>query len=148
MYLLKREISPYTSQDLILGCFHSREKAEDARTQYISAYRDNLKSDPWENQGYQVVDLGKNVCIVDNILEIQIQPTNKKVFVVSSFSEGFGQIIRTIHSICSSQSLAEKETQKIEKSFDNKFPEYCQIQRVAVDKLLSDEEIKPYSHIV
>ena len=85
MYLLKREISPYTSQDLLLGCFHSREKAEDARMQYINMYRDNLKSDPWEKQGYQVVDLEKDVCIVDNILEIQIQPTSRKVFIVSSF---------------------------------------------------------------
>lgn len=148
MYLLKREISPYNSQDLLLGCFHSREKAEDARMEYISVYRDNLKSDPWEKQGYQVVDLEKDVCIVDNILEIKILPTSKKVFVVSSFSEGFGQIIRTIHSICGLQSLAEKESQKIEKSFDNKFPEYCQIQKVAVNILLSDEEIEPYLHIV
>jgi hypothetical protein len=146
MYLLKREISPYTSHDILLGCYRSREEAQAARQQYILQYQNNQKDDPWKVQAYTTVDLEKDVVIVDDIPEIQ--PTNEEVFVVSSFAEGFGQIIRTFHVVCGSLVSAEKKSKEIKENFDNHFPEYCQIQKVVVGKLLSDEETRPYSDIL
>jgi hypothetical protein len=148
MYVLIRIISPYTSHDILLGCYRSREEAQVARQQYILQYQSNRKDDPWKEQGYTTVDLEKDVVIVDDIPEIQIQPTNEEVFVVSSFAEGFGQIIRTFHAICGSLMAAWNKSKEIKEKFDGHFPEYCQIQKVVVGKLLSDEETRPYSDIL
>jgi hypothetical protein len=148
MYLLKRDISSYTSHDVLLGCFSSREKAQTAREEYIKLYQTNREDDPWKEQGYKNVDLEKDVVIIDDLPEFQIQPSDEEVFIVSSFAEGFGQIIRTIHNICGSLELAEKKSKEIEKNFDGSLPEYCQIQKVIVGKLLSDKETKPYFDIL
>jgi hypothetical protein len=147
MYLLKRDISSYTSHDILLGCFRSREKAQAARQQYIKSYQSNQSDDPWKEQGYKSVNLEKDVVIAD-IPEIQLQATAEEVFVVSSFAEAFGQIIRTFHNVCGSLELAEEKSKEIKGSFQGKFPEYCQIQRVVLDKLLPDEETRPYSDII
>jgi hypothetical protein len=141
MYLLKRSISPYTSHDALLGCFHSHEKAQAARDEYLEAHRANPSGDRWKEQAYRSVDLEKDVVIVDNIPEVQVQPTQEEVFILSSFAEGFGQIIRTFRAICASFELAEKKSKEIEEQLDDEANEYCQIQKVVVDKLLPDEEI-------
>ena len=148
MYLLKRSISPYTSHDVLLGCFRSREKAQTAREEYLKTQRANPSGDRWKEQAYRSVDLEKDVGIVDNIPEVQIQPIQEEVFVLSSFAEGFGQIIRTFHAICGSLGLAEKKSKEIEGQLDDESNEYCQIQKVVVDTLLPDEELQPYSDIL
>ena len=148
MYLLKRSISPYTSQDVLLGCFRSREKAQAAREDYLKPYRANPSGDRWKEQAYRIVDLEKDVVIVDNLPEAQVQPSQEEVFVLSSFAEGFGQIIRTFHAICGSLEFAEKKSKEIEQQLDDGSNEYCQIQNVVVDKLLPDEETQPYSDIL
>ena len=148
MYLLKRSISPYTSHDVLLGCFRSLEKAQTAREQYLKRYQDQPSDDRWKEQAFKDVELEKDVVIMSEIPEIQVQPKNEEVFVVSSFAEGFGQIIRNFRMICGSLDVAQKKAKKLEKDFTGNFPEYCQIQKVAVDKLLSDEKTKPYSDII
>ena len=148
MYLLKRTISPYTSHDVLLGCFSSRGKAQAAREQYLKRYQDQPNDDRWKEQAYKDVELQKDVVIISDIPEIQVQPKHEEVFVLSSFAEGFGQIIRTFHMVCGTLETAQKKAKKLEKGFEGNFPEYCQIQKVVVDKLLSDEKTQFYSDII
>ena len=148
MHLLRRVISPYDAPDILLGCYRNLNEAQQAREQYIAHYQAQQKFDPWREQGYRSVDLEKDVVIDSNILALEVSPNATEVFVVSSFAEAFGQIVREVHAICGSASLAQQKKYKVTQGFDKRFPEYCQVQKVAVGILLPDEELQTYADIL
>jgi hypothetical protein len=140
-------MSPYTAPDILLGCYQDLEGAREAREQYIAQYQTHRKVDPWQEQGYKLVDLEKDVVIDSDVPDSEVSPTAAEVFVVSSFAEAFGQIIRKVHAICGSLAVAQKKKHELKKGFDTPFPEYCQIQRVTVGALLPDEDLQTYTDI-
>jgi hypothetical protein len=148
MFLLVREISPYTSHCVLLGCFTTRENAETARLQYVTPYQENPQADPWKDQAYCVVDLERDVRILDGVREDGDFSNCAAVYVVSVFSEAFGQIIRDFRRICSSLTLAQQAVQEIAAEPKDSFPEYSQIQKAALNELLSDEETDPYHDLL
>lgn len=140
MYILKRCISPYTGADIILGCFRTVEEAQHARHQYIQPYQNGTKRDPWKKQAYKPHDqLQDDVIIIDDLPVHHITPTLTDVYILSTFAEGFGQIIRHLVEICGSEESVQFRRNEIEKTLGKTFPEYCAIQKVAVGKLLPDD---------
>jgi hypothetical protein len=140
VYLLKRIISPYTGPDLVLGCFTDFQQARDAREFYIQQYEANTKDDPWKGQAFHDVDLEKDVVVLNNIPTHEILPTTNQVIVVSSFREGFGQIVREIHAICGSGKAAQNSIERDRKRLHGEWPSFFSTQRIVINKLLSDEK--------
>lgn len=139
MYLLKRLISPYNAPDLLLGCFRDLKAAQFAQQQYKKCMG---KDDPWKIQGYWEVDLENDVIILHDIPVVNISPTQDTVYIISSFAEGFGQIVRKFQTICGSIDSAHQRVKELNNSFQGSFPEYCRIEQILLEELLSDEPEK------
>ena len=116
------------------------QDALNAREEYIALYRDDQKVDPWAEQGYHKVELSADVVIVDNIPEFDINPDANEIAIISSFGEGFGQIVRKIHAICGSEDSARNESNKVRHQFSRNFPESVEIEIVTIGHSLSDEK--------
>jgi hypothetical protein len=140
VYLLKRTISPYTGSDLVLGCFTNFQEARDTRELYIQEYKNSTKVDPWKGQAFHDVDLEKDVVILNKIPTYDILPSANKVIIVSSFSEGFGQIVREIHAICGSKKATQNSVAQNKKRFQNQWPRFFSTQCIVINNLLSDEK--------
>ena len=87
-------ISPYSGADQLLGAFRSREDARRARREYIETLGRGDKADPWKAQVYKTVNLNADLRIVDNIPSTGVTDAPRRVFVVSKFSDQFGQLFR------------------------------------------------------
>jgi len=140
MYILKRILSAYTAPDILLGIYRTVEDAREARRAYISSYHDGRREDPWEKQGYHKVALEEDVVILDTIPEFDIPPDAGKVMVISSYSEGFGQVVRKIHALCGSEKAARGATDEARKEFIGGFPEAIEIETIEIGKALSDDK--------
>ena len=138
MYLLKRTISPYTGPDLLLGVFISEDTAQAARQKYLSKYLGNPRSDPWREQAYHEVNLEDDVQLIDTVPTSSPIEDSCKAYVVSAYSEAFGQILREFKFICPTLESAQECVTRLEDEDDGKFPFYCEIDSVIVGDLLSD----------
>lgn len=130
MYILYRRVSDYDGPSLFLGLFDSQENAERQR----SAYRVVLEQqDPWHNQSYRDVDLDNDLVIIpiDGGLAGQ-----QKGYLISSYSEGFGQIIRQFHQVCSDKLRAEEIAKKLEDDDLSSFPGWALVDEVAVNQFV------------
>ena len=134
-YVLIRKVSPYTDTDLLLGVFATREAAETAANIYREAVIGS-DTDPLKDQAYHSVS-EEDVVILCNIPiagEAAIQTEN--VWVVSSYSEGFGQTLREFVGI----SLNESDAIELARSIDAKsegpgFPAYCAVDSIPMGEL-------------
>ena len=142
MNLLIRLISPYTEANLLLGVFSTLKEAQTAHTEYISQYKDGKKKDPWKEQAYKgEVDLDEDVVILEDIPEIGVGHNEAEVYIVSTYTEGFGQIIREFNAICGSEEIAVATVSELESKLESNFPEYCEFEKVVVGELLRDERL-------
>lgn len=136
MHLLVRRISSYTEADRLLGAFKTVEAAEAARDSYLLRVVHG-PSDPWAHQAYHEVTDG-DVIIWSSIPEIDVSDAAERVFVVSSFTEGFGQIQRTIEAVVGSAAAAQRHAEEREARGDDHFPHECEVEELEVGVLRLD----------
>lgn len=138
MYLLVRRISPYTHHDLLLGVFRSRELANQARLEYLAAILHSAE-EPWSQQAYQEVS-DNDVEILADSPSLGISPEMDRVFVVSSYSEGFGQVVRKFEAIAGTLDLAQARADSLEAEEDSGFPYECEVDEIPVGVLSRERD--------
>lgn len=137
MYALIRLISAYSGADILLGIFSTKEKANSVRNDYIAALQSGSREDPWREQAYKEDMLCEDDLILmdlSGMTDKNSKPTDT-VFVVSAYSEGFGQIMREIKSIVQTRLEAVRA---VKNHVDDGFVSYSLFQEAVVDKELSD----------
>ena len=144
LYLLKRDISQYTFPDILLGCFTTLEKAQNARREYLAQYQLGKKIDPWKEQGYKIVVLDDDVEIIDSFPVIDFTDTEKTVFVINFYFDGWGQVMRKVFTLCGTQEAAEKELTKIKTESLNERPSpgCFRVEEILLDKLYPDDNLQ------
>lgn len=128
IYLCIIDISGYEGPDFILGAFDNKDAAEKAKAVFI---KDNQSEDN------QIKVLAKNDRWI-KIEEIKLSsfscdiPLSDFYYIVSRFSEGFGQIYRDIDAIFDNYENALAKLEQLEKAYDESdasFPEYFAIEK-------------------
>jgi glycosyltransferase involved in cell wall biosynthesis len=138
MHLLVRRISPYTHHDLLLGVFPSRELASQARSQYLQAVV-HEHDDPWARQAYWEVS-DNDVEILDSVSSIDATSQAARVFVVSSYAEGFGQVIRKLEAVAGTLERAQARADLLEAQDDGSGPYHCEVDEVLVGELSRERD--------
>ena len=133
MYLLVRECSFYTENNIVLGCFMDMELALSAKKQYITHIQE--RGDPHSQQGY------KDVCLESDVEAIELDfpidaCTKSSVYLLYEQSECFGQVFRDIKCACSSlEKIIEfANTLPIDEDEDG-FPTCFMYTHLVVDSL-------------
>src|SRR5690242_19620911 len=101
MYILMRRLSAYTENDLLLGVFATSAEAKRARARYVAEVMRGGK-DPHAEQAYHQVT-EQDVRVLSRVREVDVSPALRWVFVVSSYAEGFGQVVRRFEAICGTE---------------------------------------------
>lgn len=135
-FLLVRRISAYTGADVLLGVFTAASLADDARAAYLARYAAEPASDPWRRQGYKEDGLSADDLVV---LALPGPADVPEVFVVSDYSEGFGQIDRTFDSLHASAAAADARIAALD-AVESAFPRFALRQLALIDALLSGAE--------
>jgi len=133
MHLLMRRLSEYTANHLLLGVFRTLEGAERARHEYLNSVVHGT-SDPWAKQAYHEVSDG-DVAILSSLPCLEPADSQDRAFVVSSYAEGFGQVIRSFEAIAGSDTTARGHATALEAKDDGEFPYHCEIDEVLVGEL-------------
>jgi hypothetical protein len=166
-FLLIRKISPYTAPDILLGAFDSESAAQDGRNSYLDRYRPinqeptmdgwlaqillrlrgqpetNPNSDPWHKQAYKPDGLTEEDLVIQTF-DMEGDPTDNEISVVSCYYDAMGQIVREIDSIHPNRLLAEQRMQEIktiadaENSTDYMPPNVFSTQTVRLNEINSD----------
>ncbi|MBD2766463.1 hypothetical protein IC235_00990 [Hymenobacter sp. BT664] len=136
MYLLKRTISPYLGEDLIIGIFQQLERAKEARKEYIMKCR---VDDKWAEQPYREVHLENDTTIYDTVVIHETERINKEVYVVSLYEEGFGQIIREVCKVFNDENEARDFTETMNKNDKEYEPSWYDLEALEVDKIYYDK---------
>ena len=134
MFVAVRRISPYDGSDVVLGAF----RFEQAATEYLSAYRrrciESPENDPWAQQTY-VTDPYNDEHFV--VVEVDHGELDESVlYLVSTYSEGFGQTLRSFDSWQPSRAAAARRCRQIKPP--NQFAFYCLFQEIPIDTPLPD----------
>ncbi len=137
MYLLKRSVSPYTDCEQLLGVFTSIPAGEAARQSYISSIQSGAQTDPFADQAYHEVSLTDDIELVSDIKVIEVPPGASEVFVVSSYAEGFGQVIRKFEAICGTRELATEIANQVEGA-EKEWPISAVVDQVPVNQLITE----------
>ena len=129
VYLLKREVSSYTDADLLLGVFLSIERAEAARAEYVARVIGSA-SDPLASQAYRSVS-ETDVSILRDV-EVLGPPVSEssKVWVVSEYAEGFGELLRKFVALAADKRDAERFVEQQEVLSDEPFPVYWELDEL------------------
>jgi len=135
MYILRRKISEYTDRHQLLGVFRTQVNAEEAKQVYCRQLQSGEISDPWEKQAYHKVDLEKDLVVEANLRTTGSILEAGQVSVISSYAEGFGQIVRKFEAICETPHDAENIAREIEAADNGNFPFYCEVDRMIVGDL-------------
>ncbi|MEQ5092927.1 hypothetical protein [Proteus terrae] len=127
-------ISGYEGADFILGAFDNEDIAEKAKTTFI---RDN------QNEDNQVKILAEKDRWIE-VKEVKLDsfscdiPLSDFYYIVSRFSEGFGQIYRDIEAIFDNYENALVKLEQLEKEHDesdSSFPEYFAIEKLQANQI-------------
>lgn len=137
LYLLRRKIAEVSGPDRLLGVFRSRDAARRARRQYLDPILRGEVADPWARQPGKV-SLERDVAIVADVPQAGVAASAARVFVVSSYAEGFGQIVREFEAICGTEARAAGTAKRIVKRHHRRFNFYCRVDAVEVGALLPD----------
>lgn len=127
-------ISGYEGPDFILGAFDNEDAAEKAKTTFI---RENQSED---NQVKVLAEQGRWIEVEDvklNSFSCDI-PLSDFYYLVSRFSEGFGQIYRDIEAIFDNYENALVKLEQLEKEYDESdasFPEYFAIEKLQANQI-------------
>lgn len=127
-------ISGYEGPDFILGAFDNEDIAEKAKTTFI---RENQSDD---NQVKVLAEQDRWIEVEDVKLDsfsCDI-PLSDFYYLVSRFSEGFGQIYRDIEAIFDNYENALIKLEQLEKEYDESdasFPEYFAIEKLQANQI-------------
>lgn len=127
-------ISGYEGPDFILGAFDNEDIAEKAKTTFI---RENQSDD---NQVKVLAEQDRWIEVDDVKLDsfsCDI-PLSDFYYLVSRFSEGFGQIYRDIEAIFDNYENALVKLEQLEKEYDESdasFPEYFAIEKLQANQI-------------
>lgn len=130
MYLLIRTVSAYIGPDLLLGAFWNEAEAARARETYLDTIR---QDDPWAEQPYR--ESSPEDVMIESVSEVGIAGEPRRVFVVSEYTEGFGQVLRKFVAVCGAKADAEKIQSDVKK--DDQFPLYRMIHEIEAGTLRS-----------
>lgn len=143
LHVLTRTISPYAGPTQLLGVFPSLAGAEDARRAYIEAIRAGSRPDPWAEQPYHAVDLDRDVR-VDSGWELDLAPGDSRVFIVTRWADGMGQILRNVVAVKRLRAEAEADARSREAAFEKEmFPYECEVVEAELGSLLADNQARP-----
>ena len=143
MYILIRKISPYTGADIVLGIFCNKSQAEITAGNYLSHYYQHLEDDPWKDQAYVDENLSTDQIIIEEYHCECI--SGQTVFLVSHYSEAFGQVVRSIDKVFKIEKEADERCQDLENE-ENDFPGYALYQKIRIGDTLSDaNENQPHT---
>ncbi|SUC00663.1 Uncharacterised protein [Proteus vulgaris] len=129
IYLCIIGISGYEGPDFILGAFDNRDVAEKAKMTFI---KDN------QNEENQVKVLAEKDRWIE-VEEVKLSsfscdiPLSDFYYIISRFSEGFGQNYRDIEAIFDNYENALSKLEQLEKEYnesDASFPEYFAIEKL------------------
>lgn len=127
-------ISGYEGPDFILGAFDNEDIAEKAKTTFI---RENQSED---NQVKVLAEQDRWI----EVEEVKLDsfscdiPLSDFYYLVSRFSEGFGQIYRDIEAIFDNYENALVKLEQLEKEYeesDASFPEYFAIEKLQANQI-------------
>lgn len=127
-------ISGYEGPDFILGAFDNEDIAEKAKTTFI---RENQSED---NQVKVLAEQDRWI----EVEEVKLDsfscdiPLSDFYYIVSRFSEGFGQIYRDIEAIFDNYENALVKLEQLEKEYDGSdasFPEYFAIEKLQANQI-------------
>lgn len=130
MFALIRKISSYDAPDLFLGIFSSQERAESAREIYLSGI---AQYDPWEKQSYSKVSPQEDCKIETVPLRGEVVEDSQKLYLVTSYFDGGGQISRRLDALFHHRSEAKKYAAKLEDGPSATAPNYCRVDEVLLD---------------
>lgn len=127
-------ISGYEGPDFILGAFDNEDIAEKAKTTFI---RENKSED---NQVKVLAEQDRWIEVEEVKLDSFSSdiPLSDFYYLVSRFSEGFGQIYRDIEAIFDNYENALVKLEQLEKEYeesDASFPEYFAIEKLQANQI-------------
>lgn len=134
IYLCIIGISDYEGPDFILGAFDNRDAAEKAKITFI---KDNQND---ENQVKVLTEKDRWI----EVEEVKLDtfscniPLSDFYYIVSRFSEGFGQIYRDIEVIFDNYENALSKLEQLERESDESdtsFPEYFAIEKLQANQI-------------
>lgn len=96
LFLLTRDISAYSGEDLFLGVYDNLALANNQKEAYV---RQCKIKDDWKEQAYRDVNLEKDVEVIeiqDKQTEEMFPKEGQNIYLVSGIAEGFGQIVKEL----------------------------------------------------
>jgi len=105
----------------------------------IEEIASGTKSDLWAQQSYHNVDLEKDINTISIAPSFKHQANNNSVYIVSAFTEGFGQVRRSFEYICQSEAQASEKIAELESNDDGMFPFYCEASCYETNTLLEPQ---------
>ena len=133
MHLLIRKLSAYTGSDLLLGVFRTADDAQRARVRYLDEVVHGT-SDPWAVQAYHAVS-DDDLQILSSLVELDLPDAVGAVFVISSYAEAFGQVVRVFEALAGSDAAARSYAGTLETKADVELPYHCKVDEVVVGEL-------------
>lgn len=131
MYVLRRDISPYSGPALFLGVFTGEGVAQQARDAYLLSVSVN---DPWRDQAYRIAEVELDV-VVEAIDDRRSDMESGKGYMVTDYFDEMGMIRRRFVAIYSDRRSAElfaEERENLDMN-DPATPNYCEVDEVLFD---------------
>lgn len=135
MFLLIRKISEYTGTDITLGVFCEIQGAEAAAQKYRDKYLTNPELDPWHEQAHVDEHLSPVHLVVEELEGEQV--ASGSVYLVSKYTEAFGQVDREIIQVYENPRDAKERCNELDIEHDD-FPHYSLIQELIIGEIASD----------
>lgn len=138
MIIVEREISAYTHHTIIVGIFENIEKADIAKETYIESCQ---SEDKWAEQAYRTVNLKEDVTIKDisELIEGDTEKIKDEVYVVSYFTEGFGQVMKTTEKVFTASTDANKYVEQKEVEEPEYEPSWYETKCIKLNKIYNED---------
>ena len=110
-YVLQRQMSRYTSPDLVLGVFSSHILATRARRLYMQHIAGN--GDPYDKQAYKTVNLDEDLSVIKVPCDMDaIDEQTGRLFLLARVLDGMGVVVQTVTSAHSNRTGMEAQQRR------------------------------------
>ena len=106
----------------------------------MSQFKLGKKDDPWKNQTFHEVNLSQDVMIIDDLPIVEVTENSIEVYVISHFSEGFGQTRRVFYAVCGTRASTQEKSHECSKKLYTQFPHHLQVDKIILNQLLSEDQ--------
>ncbi len=137
LYIVTRHMSPYTSKDLYLGVYSTKQNASSAAAQYRADIV--AAGGPEQDQCYMTVDLKKDVEIIPFETGFDIEADAASEYIVHllfDVGDCMGQIDARLHSI--EATIRKLRVAGEQLRIDGGPMVYCMSKRMVVDSVAPD----------